>query len=92
LMQDTQHLMLPVTADAIYAALSKLRIAPMLDGYRGKPAADRAAIIRTVLALQQFVRDNQIGFVDLEVNPLICTPNNAVVVDALWHQSFPEKP
>jgi acyl-CoA synthetase (NDP forming) len=92
LMQDTQHLMLPVTADAIDAALSKLRIAPMLDGYRGKPAADRAAIIRTVLALQQFVRDNQIGFVDLEVNPLICTPKDAVVVDALWHQSFPEKP
>jgi acyl-CoA synthetase (NDP forming) len=90
LMQDTQHLSLPVTEAAVDAALSRLRIAALLDGYRGKPAANRAAIIRTVLALQNFVRDHLHGFVDLEINPLICTAKDAVIADALWHQSEPE--
>jgi acyl-CoA synthetase (NDP forming) len=89
LLQDTQHIMLPVSADDIDAALSRLRMAPQLDGYRGKAAANRPAIIRNILGLQAFVMQHQTGFVDLEVNPMICTPDNAYVVDALWHQSYP---
>lgn len=90
LWQDTQQVMLPVDADLIDATLSKLRVAPLLDGYRGKPAVDRAAIVRAILALQTFVLRHLDGFVELEVNPLICTIDDAVVADALWHQSFPE--
>lgn len=90
LWQDTQHLMLPVNADEIETALGRLRIAPLLSGYRGKPAAHRPAILKTILALQDFVTDHADGFVELEVNPLICTPTQAVIVDALWVQSVPE--
>ena len=90
LWQDTTHLMLPVTKTEIDTALRKLRIAPLLSGYRGKPAANRTAILQTIIALQDFVLDHADGFVELEVNPLICTPTQAVIVDALWVQSVPE--
>ena len=90
LWQDTTHLMLPVTKAEIDTALRKLRIAPLLSGYRGKPAANRTAILQTIIALQDFILDHADGFVELEVNPLICTPTQAVIVDALWVQSVPE--
>lgn len=90
LWQDTQHMMLPVTADEIDTALGNLRIAPLLSGFRGRPAANRYAILQSILALQDFVFDHADGFVELEINPLICTPFQAVIVDALWVYSVPE--
>jgi len=90
LWQDTQHLMLPATADQIDTAISRLRIAPLVDGYRGKPAADRASIINQILALQACVASQTDGFVEIEINPLICTQTEAIVADALWRQTYPE--
>ena len=90
LWQDTQHLILPVTPDDIDAALSRLRIAPIINGYRGKPGADRAAICNAVMGLQDFVLHQPEGLVELEINPLICTQTDAIVADALWRHSYPE--
>lgn len=90
LWQDTQHLMLPVTLEQINDAISRLRIAPLIDGYRGKPSADRTAIINQVLALQACVATQTDGFVEIEINPLICTQTEAIVADALWRQTYPE--
>lgn len=90
LWQDTQHMMLPATADQVDAALSRLRIAPLIDGYRGQPGSDRIAIINQILKLQACVASQTDGFVEIEINPLICTPREAIVADALWRQSYPE--
>ena len=90
LWQDTQHLMLPATADQIDAAITRLRIAPLIDGYRGQPAANRNAIIDQILKLQDCVASQTDGFVEIEINPLICTPTEAVIADALWRQTYPE--
>ncbi|MDE0849703.1 acetate--CoA ligase family protein, partial [Yoonia sp.] len=90
LWQDTQHMMLPATADQIDAALGRLRIAPSIDGYRGKPGAYRPAIIDQILKLQACVATQTDGFVEIEINPLICTQTEAVIADALWRQTYPE--
>ncbi|APX13602.1 acyl-CoA synthetase [Tateyamaria omphalii] len=82
-MQDTAHLLLPVRAADIDTALNRLRSAPLLNGYRGKPAADRRAIVDAVLALQSYVLAHAETVSEVEVNPLICTPTRAVAVDAL---------
>ena len=81
LLQDRTNLILPVDEAMIDAALSSLRIAPLLDGYRGGKAADRQSIIRAVLAVQSYVLDT--SPCEVEINPLICGPNGAVAVDAL---------
>lgn len=83
LMQDTQSLLLPVTGDDVDAALSRLRCAALLRGYRGKPAADAAAVRDAVLAIQSYVLADADRVSEVEVNPLICTPDRAIAVDAL---------
>lgn len=83
ILQDTVSLILPVTEDEVLRALDSLRIAPALAGYRGKPGTDRAAIARAVLAVQDYVGAERDRLEEIEINPLICTPERAVAADAL---------
>ncbi len=83
LRQDTCHLLVPATEAEIATALDTLRIAPLLTGYRGKPAANRTALIAAVRAVQDHVVARQGGVAEIEINPLIVTPTRAVVADAL---------
>lgn len=88
LLQDTQTMVLPVTDAEITAALSRLKLAPLLSGYRGKPAADVAAIVATALALQTHL-DADATTVEIEINPLMATPHGAIAVDALITKESP---
>ena len=72
-----------ICADDIDAALDRLRIAPLLRGDRGKPAADRAALIAAILAVQDCAMAHAATLLELEINPLIATTDRAVAVDAL---------
>ena len=83
LLCDSASLLLPTTEDDILVALETLRMAPVLRGYRGKPGADTAAIAKAVLAVQAYVEANAAQLDEVEINPLICTPDRAVAVDAL---------
>ncbi len=82
LLQDRQSLLLPVDADDVRAALGRLRIAPILQGYRGQPGADLDAIVQAVMQLQDYVGAHR-DVTEIEINPLICTKDRAVVADAL---------
>ncbi|WP_306115942.1 MULTISPECIES: acetate--CoA ligase family protein [unclassified Roseovarius] len=83
ILQDSASLLLPATPDEITAALGSLRLAPVLHGYRGQPAADMQAIVNAVLAVQAYVTANATRLDEVEINPLICTPTRAVAADAL---------
>lgn len=83
LLRDTVSLLVPARADAIRAALLRLGCAPLLQGWRGKPAADMDAIMAAVTAVQAYVLANAGTVSEVEINPLICTPGRAVAVDAL---------
>ena len=83
ILADAQTLLLPVEAQDIEAALDRLRIAPVLRGYRGKPAVARAALVDAVLRVQDFVGAHRARLRELEINPLICTEARAVAADAL---------
>ncbi len=84
-MRDTASLLLPATEAEVSRALSGLRIAPVLGGYRGQPAASEAAIVSAVMALQTYVSAHRAGISEIEINPLLCTSTRAVAVDALLH-------
>lgn len=83
MLKDTASLLLPTSAAQIEAALNTLTCAPLLHGYRGKPAADIPAIIDAVLAVQSYVEAHRNTLSEVEINPLFCTPHRAVAVDAL---------
>jgi succinyl-CoA synthetase beta subunit len=83
LWQDTQHLLVPATEDEVSAALDRLRIAPLLKGYRGKPECNRAALLAAIMGVQEYVIAQEGRVAEVEINPLIVTPTRAVVADAL---------
>ena len=88
-LADSQSLLLPVTRQDVAAAVSQLKLAPVLAGYRGKPPADIEKLIDAVLAVQACVDtcrqqdDGRAAISEIEINPLILTPTRAVAVDAL---------
>jgi acyl-CoA synthetase (NDP forming) len=86
LLADTATLILPVTADEIGAALRSLRLWPLLDGYRGRAAADVAAVINVALALQDMLAADRL-LEEIEINPLMVKATGAIAVDAvIWRE------
>lgn len=82
-LRDTTSLLLPASSAEIKAALRQLKIAPVLAGHRGKPGVDMDAIAAAITAIQEYVIANAETVGEVEVNPLLCTPDRAVAVDAL---------
>ena len=82
LWRDSQSLILPVDGPIISDALAALKLAPVLYGFRGRPAADMQSAIDQILVLCDLITSNH-SIVAVEVNPLIITSNKAVVADAL---------
>lgn len=84
LLADTVTLVLPAEEGEVAEVLKRLRLWPLLDGYRGRPKADVGAAIAAVMALQTtFVRDPRLE--EIEINPLIVKEKGAVAVDAvIW--------
>ena len=81
LLADSASLLVPAPREAVRAALTGLRMAPLLSGYRGSAAADVDAILDTVMAVQSYVSEARPH--EIEINPLLCSPNGAVAADAL---------
>lgn len=72
----------PVDEAGARDLLRRLSIAPLFDGFRGRPALDLDAAAHLVAALSQ-AADSVRGEVDeLEVNPVLVTPTGAVALDA----------
>jgi acyl-CoA synthetase (NDP forming) len=83
ILAERAVLLAPVTRSAAMAALGRLRIAPVLAGSRGQPAADLGAIAGAITGLSRLACDLADALQALDINPLICTPSGALAVDAL---------
>ncbi|MDE3175826.1 MAG: acetate--CoA ligase family protein, partial [Pseudomonadota bacterium] len=83
LLADRRILMLPASAVDIRAALGELRVHRLLSGWRGKPAADIDAVVAAIAAIAIFVAAHAASLDELDVNPLIVTPDRAIAVDVL---------
>ena len=79
------RVLLPWTHASIEAALRRLSIAQLLDGYRGKPAADVGALIGAILGVARYATENLSALVEIDVNPVIVRPAGlgAVAVDTM---------
>ena len=83
ILAERAVLLAPVTRSAALAALRRLRIAPVLAGSRGQPAADLGAIADAIAGLSRLACDLGDALEALDINPLICAPAGPVAVDAL---------
>ena len=85
LLVDSVTLLLPVSETQVRDALSKLRVAPLLDGYRSREAADKDAAVAEILAIARFAVEHRHELEEVDVNPLGVRRKGqgAVALDAL---------
>lgn len=85
LLGDRALIPLPARAADVERALDRLTLAPLLAGYRGRPAADRAAVVEAALTLGRFCEVEAHRLIECDVNPLIVREagRGAVAADAL---------
>lgn len=83
LLADTVTLICPVTAPEVAAGLRRLRLWPLLDGYRGRPRADVDAVLDVAMRLQGLMQDASLE--EIEINPLMARQSGAIAADAvIW--------
>ena len=85
MLQDTVTLMIPASADQIREGIASLKIAKLLDGFRGASPGDVDALIDLVMAVQGFARHHEDKLAELDINPVLVRPKGqgVVAVDAL---------
>jgi acyl-CoA synthetase (NDP forming) len=85
LLRDSVSLLPPFSAAGVEAALGRLRVAPLLAGFRGRPPGDVAALVEAVLACTRYAEANLERLAELDLNPIIVRPRGSgvVAVDAL---------
>ena len=85
MLKDAAVMLLPVTAEEIREKLMSLRVARLLEGFRGKPRGDIRGTIKAILAIADFAERHADRLVELDVNPLFVLPEGrgAIAADAL---------
>ncbi|QDL38633.1 acetate--CoA ligase family protein [Rhodoferax sediminis] len=84
LFRDVTYLALPVSEEQVVAALRKLKLWTLLEGFRGKPAADVEALARAAVRFGDlFVASTEVQ--EFEINPVIVKKKGEglAAVDAL---------
>jgi len=80
LLRDREFAVPPLEPGAADAMVASLRAAPLLDGYRGAPKADRQALV-TVIETVARVAEEIPELAELDLNPVLVGPSGALAVD-----------
>ncbi len=85
LLKDVAWRRAPVGPDEAEAMTRELRLAPLLLGYRGRPAVDVGALCRAIVVISQLAAENAGSVSTVEANPILVMPGEggAVVLDAV---------
>lgn len=84
-LQDVAVLLPPFSQQEVVQALRTLRIAPLIDGVRGDPPLDVAALADIAVAVGQVIAGARGAIASVDLNPVMvgAAGEGAVVVDAL---------
>lgn len=83
ILGDATTLLLPAPRAEISRALNRLKISRLLDGFRGKPAANRERLLDMLERLAAFAATPSHGVMEIEINPLFVGAQDSCAVDVL---------
>lgn len=85
LLEDAALITLPASAEEISAAIAGLKIKTLLDGYRGRPKGDVAALEVAIASVAAYLVANAADIEELDINPVMVLPEGegVLAVDAL---------
>ena len=81
LIGDANFAFAPLTDVDVLELLSTGKAAKLVDGWRGAPAADRAALSALLHGLSQLAVDFP-EIAELDLNPVLAGPGGCVAVDS----------
>ena len=92
-LEDVAFSAVPLTRGDAEEMLASLRGARILDGVRGRPRADRAALVGVLLAVSRLGAEAGGAIAELDLNPVVVLPEGrgAVALDALVVLSSSER-
>ncbi len=81
-IKDVTFRVAPITEHDAEEMIDEIRMSKLLGAFRGKPAVDRAALVRALVALGDLgYRSNEIA--EIDINPVLIDGDSPVAVDAL---------
>ena len=80
LFKDTSLRLAPVTRGDAQDMIDELKTSVLLEGFRGKPAADRGALVDAIMAFSTMVTAIGGRLAEAEINPLFVLPAGRGVV------------
>jgi acyl-CoA synthetase (NDP forming) len=83
ILHDVQVAVPPLVPGEAEQLLAGLRGAALLDGARGRPASNRAAIVKAIEGLSQLAVEIGDAIEQIDINPLIAGPRGAFAADGL---------
>jgi len=79
--EDVAFRVAPLTRADAEEMIAEVRGRKLLEGARGRPPADREALVEAILALSRLLMENP-SVADIDINPLLARPDGVVAVDA----------
>jgi acyl-CoA synthetase (NDP forming) len=89
LVADVAVTLLPASDQQIDDLLDRTRVGPLLAGMRGAPAADRAALVRTISTLASATTAWPSNM-EIELNPVTVLADGCWILDAVAHRRSDE--
>ncbi len=83
LLDDRAVALPPLPPAGARRMLDRLRLRPLLDGFRGAPAVDLDALVDVVVAVSRIAHEHGDDLDALDLNPVIATASGAVAADVL---------
>jgi acyl-CoA synthetase (NDP forming) len=83
LLHDVTHCFAPFDAATARGMIGEIKGAALLNGYRGRPALDVAALADALARVSLLIADHADRIAEIDVNPLFVTEQGVVAADAL---------
>ena len=83
LIRDTRTLLLPTSRQEVHQAISSLRLSQLITGYRNQRGVSEDLLVDLVLRVVHLAESLGSALGEIELNPVVISPDGPVVVDAV---------
>ncbi len=82
LYNDTAIRMAPIEPEDVVSMVDSLKAGQVLKGFRGDAGVNMTALTDFMVRFSHLAMELEESFVSMDLNPVICTPDHCMVVDA----------
>jgi acyl-CoA synthetase (NDP forming) len=83
LFADSTAELAPVNLDQAHAMLARLKASRLLTGFRGSAPVQIGRLAAAIVAVSELAADLADQIAEIDINPVICTPDRTIAVDGL---------